>query len=77
MTYQTIQIGKKYAIYLPREIAREMGIKEGDRLITKVKGNELILKKVNSKPRTAEYWSKIRIEEVEKVGEEITRKIIE
>ena len=37
MTYQIIQIGKKYAIYLPREIAREMGIKEGDRLITKVK----------------------------------------
>jgi len=76
MVNQTIQVGKKYAIYLPKKIVREMGIKEGDILIAQLRGRELVLRRVKSEPRVAKPWSKIRSREVEEVGEEITRKIL-
>ena len=77
MANQTIRVGKKYAVYLPKRIVREMGIKEGDILIAQVRGKELVLRRVESEPRIAKPWSKIRSEKVEEVGEEITRKILE
>lgn len=76
MVSQTIQVGKKYAVYIPKKIAEEMGIKEGDTLIAQTKGGELILKRVETKIKVAKPWSKIKPEEVEEVGEEVTRKIL-
>ena len=75
MVNQTIQVGKKYAIYLPKKIVEEKGIREGDILIAQTKGKELILKRVETKLKIVKPWSKIKPEEVEEVGEEITRKI--
>jgi len=76
MTSQVIQVGKKNTIYLPKKVVEELGIKEGDKLILKVEGDEIILKKVHSKPKVARGWSKVKVEEVEKVGEEITKQIV-
>jgi len=77
MVNQTIQVGKKYAVYLPKKIVEEMGIKEGDILVAQVKGKELTLRRVEAKPKIAKSWSKIKPEEVEEVGEEITKRILE
>ena len=76
MVSQTIQVGKKYAIYLPKKIVEEVGIKEGDVLIVQVRGKELVLKRVEKELKIGKPWAKIRAEEVEEVGEEITRKIL-
>ena len=77
MVSQTIQVRKKYTIYLPKKIVKEMRIKEGDLLIAQLKGRELILKRVETKLKIAKPWSKIKSKEVEKVGEEITKRILE
>jgi len=77
MASQTIQVGKKYAIYLPKKVVEEMKIKEGDILIAQTRNKELILRRVESKLKVTKPWSKVKPEEVEKVGEEITRKILE
>lgn len=76
MASQTIQVGKKYAIYLPKKIVEGMGIKEGDVLIVQVKNKELILKRVEKKPRVVKPWARVSAKEVEKVGEEITRELL-
>jgi len=77
MTNQIVQVGRKNTIYLPKRIVEELKIKEGDKLILKIRDNEIILKKVESKPKIARIWSKIKLEEVEKVGEELTKRFIE
>jgi len=76
MVSQTIQVGKKYAIYLPKKIVEEVGIKEGDVLIVQVKGKDLVLKRVERELKIAKPWAKVKAGEVEEVGEEITRKIL-
>ena len=76
MVSQTIQVGKKYAIYLPKKIVEEMGIREGDVLIAQVKGKELVLRRVKRELGMVKPWAKIKAEEVEEVGEEITRKVL-
>ena len=77
MLNQTIQVGKRYAIYLPKKIVEEMGIKEGDVLIAQIRNRELILRRVEKELKIARPWSRVRPEEVEEVGESITRKILE
>jgi len=76
MTNQIVQVGRKNTIYLPKRIVEELKIKEGDKLILKIRDNEIILKKVESKPKIARIWSKIKLEEVEKVGEELTKRFL-
>ena len=77
MVNQTIQVGKKYAVYLPKKIVEEMGINEGDILIAQTRGGELILKRVETRLKIAKPWSKIKPEEVEDVGEEISKRVLE
>ena len=76
MTNQIVQVGRRNTIYLPKRIVEELKIKEGDKLILKIRDNEIILKKVESKPKIARIWSKIKLEEVEKVGEELTKRFL-
>ena len=77
MTDQIVQVGRRNTIYLPKRIAEELKIKEGDKLILKIRDNEIILKKVESRPKIARIWSKVKLEEVEKVGEELTKRFLE
>ena len=53
-----------------------MGIKEGDILVAQVKGKELVLRRVEKELRIVKPWAKIKAEEVEEVGEGITRKML-
>ncbi|MBO3753837.1 MAG: AbrB/MazE/SpoVT family DNA-binding domain-containing protein [Candidatus Brockarchaeota archaeon] len=69
-----IQIRKRNALYLPKEIIEKMDIREGDRFIVEVSENSIVLRPVK-KFKMEEYWSEMRPEEVEEVGEEITRQL--
>ena len=76
MTNQIVQVGKRNTIYLPKRIVEELKIKEGDKLIVKIREDEIILKKVDSKPKIGRMWSKVSVEEVEEVGERLTSQIL-
>ena len=69
-----IRIGKKYAVYLPRKLVDELHLREGDALLVKVEEGNLLLKPIR---RTVEFWSRIKPEEVEEVGEELTKRLLE
>jgi len=69
-----IQIRKRNTLYLPKEITEKMGIKEGDRLVIEVSEDSIVLRPVKEL-KIGEYWGEIRPEEVEEVGEEVTKKL--
>lgn len=71
-----IKVGKKYAIYLPKQVVEKLDIKEGDTLLLKIEKDNLILKRVEKISTEIEYWSEVTPEEVEEVGEEISEKIL-
>lgn len=72
-----VRVGRKYAVYLPKQVVERLGIEEGDILILKVEEGSLILKRVERLPKEIEYWSEVSPEEVEEVGEEISEKMFE
>jgi len=71
---QIIQVGKRRAIYIPKQVADELGIEEGDKLILEVKNGKIILTHVKPVEKNI-FWSEVSVGEVEEVGEEITRDI--
>jgi AbrB family looped-hinge helix DNA binding protein len=40
-----VSIGKKYAVYLPRSIVEELGLKEGEKLVLTVEGGSIVLRR--------------------------------
>ena len=71
-----IRVGRKRAIYIPKNVAEELGVEEGDRMILEIVGDKIVLTPV--KPRgKQEIWGKVSVKEVEEVGEEITGEVIE
>ena len=40
-----MSIGKKYAVYLPRSIVEELGLKEGEKLVLTVEGGSIVLRR--------------------------------
>ena len=72
----TIQVGKKYAIYIPRKVVDELKIKEGDTLLLSIEGDKIILKRVRKPSPKVRYWSKVSPDEVEEIGEEISKQIL-
>jgi len=73
-----VRVGKRYAIYLPKKVVVKLGIEEGDILLLDIdENNNLILRHVKKISRKSRYWSEITPEEVEKIGEEISRKMLE
>ncbi|QIW23766.1 AbrB/MazE/SpoVT family DNA-binding domain-containing protein [Sulfolobus sp. S-194] len=67
-----IRIGKRNAIYIPKDIAESLNLKEGDRLIVVVKDDRIELIPVR---KPSKYWAEISPDEVEKVGEEISKSL--
>ncbi|MEM1626375.1 MAG: AbrB/MazE/SpoVT family DNA-binding domain-containing protein [Sulfolobaceae archaeon] len=67
-----IKVGKKNAIYIPKEIAESIGISEGSTILMIVKEGKIELIPLK-RPRN--FWAEISSEEVEEVGEEITRSL--
>jgi len=73
-----VKVGKKYAIYLPKKVVVRLGIEEGDVLLLDIdENNNLILRRVKKILVKGRYWSEITPEEVEKIGEEISRRVLE
>lgn len=73
-----VKVGKKYAIYLPKKVVVRLGIEEGDVLLLDIdENNNLILRRVKKILVKGRYWSETTPEEVEKIGEEISRRVLE
>ncbi len=66
-----VRVGKKYAIYLPKSLVKELGIKEGDKYIIEVRDRQIILKPLPGLFKERKYWGKISLEEIEKDSEEL------
>lgn len=71
---QVIRVGKKRMIYIPKDIAEKLGVKEGDKMILEVIGDRIVLTPVKSRVEQG-FWGEVSAKEVEEVGEEITREI--
>ena len=71
---KVVRIGRKRAIYIPKEIAEKLGLEEGDKVILEVIDNKLVLTPISIRGET-EFWGEVSIKEVEEVGKEITDKI--
>lgn len=69
-----IQVGKRRAIYIPKKVAEKLQIKEGDKLLLYIRGDEIRLKPL--KKYSVKAWSEISPKEVESVGEEISQDIL-
>ena len=73
-----VKVGKKYAIYLPKKVVVRLGIEEGDVLLLDIdENNNLILRRIKKILVKGRYWSETTPEEVEKIGEEISRRVLE
>ncbi len=75
-TSVTIRVGKRYALYIPKRVAKALGIEEGDLIAMEVRNGEIRLRPVR-RPRLGEYWAEVSPEEVEEVGEELSRGALE
>jgi len=72
----TVRVGRKYAIYLPKGVVERLGISEGDEAILTVRGEEIVIKPVKRLLRSVKAWSSVSFEEVEEVGESLSREIL-
>ncbi len=70
------KVGKRYAIYIPKKIVKELNLREGDKiLITIGKEGEIIIKPIKSFFTKRKYWSETTLGELEFESEELTRMI--
>ncbi len=66
-----VRVGKRYAIYIPKKIAKKLNIKEGDTLILRVSEGKIELEKVMDPIELAikgKKFAKIEPEEIERVS---------
>lgn len=67
------KVGKKGAIYIPKRVCEELGIKEEDKVLMKVEGGKLVLEFIPDPLSLAvkiRKWTKTTVEEFEKESEE-------
>ncbi|MEM0494320.1 MAG: AbrB/MazE/SpoVT family DNA-binding domain-containing protein [Thermofilum sp.] len=67
------RIGKKYAVYLPKSIAKAVGVKEGDKVLLRVEGEAIILEVIRDPIElalTGRKFASVKPEEVEAVSVE-------
>ena len=65
------KVGKKYAIYLPREVVRALGLREGDRISLTVSERGILIEKIEDPIRLAiegDKFASIRPKQVEEVS---------
>jgi len=70
---RVIRVGKKGAIYLPRSVMRELGVREGDMAVLRVEEGRVILEFIQdplSLALSIEPWAETTVEEFEKESEE-------
>ncbi len=67
-----VRLGRKNAVYLPREVVERLGLREGDRLEVRLVEGGVLLKPVPRLLRERRFWGEVKPEEVEEVGEELS-----
>ena len=67
-----VRVGKKLTIHIPKAIAEELNIKDGDILSLRVKDNKIILEQDNAiwLSLKGRKFAKMTVEEIEKISEE-------
>ena len=74
------KIGKKFAVYLPKPVVEALDLKEGDRVLLMVKGDEVTIKKRGNffkESLQRRKILKISPEEAEKASLEMQREFTE
>ena len=71
-----VKVDKEFAVHIPKEVAEELNIREGDTLTMKIKGNKIILEVDNAILLSVKgkKFAKISPEDVERISEEEQRK---
>jgi len=67
-----VKVGKKGAVYIPKQVIKSLGISEGDRVIMRINGRRLILEFIPDPLALAlkvKKWSKTTVEEFERESE--------
>ena len=67
-----IRVGKKRALYLPREILEAVGLHEGDLIIVRVEGNRIVVERAPDAFLLAarrSKWASTTVEEFEEERE--------
>jgi len=75
MTRQVVQLGKKYTLYIPKSVATELGLQEGDYLLLETHEGRIVLQPVKPPRLPKKYWATVTLEEVEEEGERLTREM--
>ncbi len=70
---QVVRVSKKLAIYIPRAVAKQLNISEGDKLLLEVRDGKIILGPMPKLLVKRRYWSETTIEEIEAESEELIR----
>lgn len=71
-----VRVGKKLTIHIPKAIAEELNIKEGDILSLKVKDNKIILEQNDAifLSLKGRKFAKVSLEDIDRISEEEQRK---
>ncbi|MBD3159899.1 MAG: AbrB/MazE/SpoVT family DNA-binding domain-containing protein [Candidatus Lokiarchaeota archaeon] len=67
------RIGKKYTIYLPREVVEETEVEEGMKILIRVEGNQIIIEPLPDPVTLAvkgEKFATMTLEEMEGISRE-------
>jgi len=72
---QTVRVGRKNAVYLPKSVVEALGIKEGDRLQVVVKDNAIVMRPVPRLFVKRRSWASTTIEEFEAESEELAEEL--
>ncbi|HID41570.1 MAG TPA: AbrB/MazE/SpoVT family DNA-binding domain-containing protein [Pyrodictium sp.] len=68
-----IRVGRKYALYLPREVVEKLGLHEGDKLLLSIRGDEIVIRPLPRLLKERGYWTETTLEDLERESEEQTR----
>ncbi len=66
-----VRVGKRRTIVIPRQLAEEVGIEEGRRVLIEARGGELVLRPVPDAIDLAlqgDYVAEVSLEEIEEIS---------
>ncbi len=66
-------MSRKLAIYIPKAVAEQLNISEGDKLLLEVRDGKIILGPIPKLIARRRYWSETTVEEVEAESEELIK----
>ncbi len=70
---QVVRVSKKLTIYIPKTVAEQLNISEGDKLLLEVRDGKIILGPVPKLVARRRYWSESTVEEIETESEELIK----